>query len=130
MMVATLLAISTFTPIAGGSRDHKHGKDASLKRVEKVFGTYDPDMKPIRVVDVVMSDNMRFSPELIKVKKGEIIKIRHTNHGTLMHEYILGTAASLDEHAKMMRKSLNMKHNKPYMVHQVSLLLSSGSFLK
>ena len=120
MLVATLLSTSTSTILAGGSQDHKHGNDASFKRMEKAFGTYDPNLKPTRVVDVVMSDNMRFSPDLIKVKKGEIIKIKHTNHGNLMHEFILGTTASLDEHAKMMRKSPNMKHNKPYMVHVVS----------
>ena len=37
--------------------------------METVFGIYDPNMKPTRVVDVVMGDNMRFSPDLIKVKK-------------------------------------------------------------
>ena len=117
MLVAILLSISTSTILAGGSQDHKHGNDASFKRMEKAFGTYDPHLKPTRVVDVVMSDNMRFSPDLIKVKKGEVIKFRHANHGSLMREFILGTTASLDEHAKMMRKSPNMEHNKPYMAH-------------
>ena len=74
MLVATLLSISTSTSIAGGSHDHKHDNDANGKRVETVFGIYDPNMKPTRVVDVVMRDNMRFSPDLIRVKKGEVIK--------------------------------------------------------
>ena len=117
MLVAALLSISTSTSIAGGSHDHKHDNDANGKRVETVFGIYDPNMKPTRVVDVVMRDNMRFSPDLIKVKKGEVIKFRHANYGSLMHEFILGTPISLDEHAKMMRKSPNMEHNKPYMAH-------------
>ena len=117
MLVATLLSIFTSTTIAGGSHDHKHRDDANLKRVETAFGTYDPNMQPTRVIDVVMSDNMRFSPGLIKVKKGEIIQFRHTNHGNLMHEFILGTATSLNEHARMMRKSPNMEHNRPYMAH-------------
>ena len=34
-----------------------------------------------------------------------------------MHEFILGTPILLDEHAKMMRKSPGMEHNKPYMAH-------------
>ena len=62
MLVAALLSISTSTSIAGGSHDHKHDNDANGKRVETVFGIYDPNMKPTRVVDVVMRDNMRFSP--------------------------------------------------------------------
>ena len=103
--------------MAGGSHDHKHGNDTNLKGVEKAFGTYDPNMQPTRIIDVVMRDNMRFAPDLIKVKKGEIIEFRHINYGHLMHEFILGTVTSLNAHAKMMRKSPNMEHNKPYMAH-------------
>ena len=126
MLVATLLCIFTSITIAGWSHDHKHDNDANGQRVETVFGIYDPNMKPTRVVDVVMGDNMRFSPGLIKVKNGEIIQFRHTNHGNLMHEFILGTATSLNEHARMMRKSPNMEHNRPYMAH-VCLLYTSDA---
>ena len=75
MLIATLLSIFTSTTIAGGSHDHKHRDDANLKRVETAFGTNDPNMQPTRVIDVVMSDNMRFSPGLIKVKKGDLFTI-------------------------------------------------------
>ena len=64
-----------------------------------------------------MSDNMRFSPTRITLKVGDVIRFEHSNNGQLIHEFVLGTDAILDQHAEMMKKFPNMEHDEPYMAH-------------
>ncbi len=49
-----------------------------------------------------MTDDMRFTPERIQVRQGETIRFVVRNKGKMLHEMVLGTKASLDEHAAMM----------------------------
>ena len=70
-----------------------------------------------RTITLDMSDNMRFTPERISVKRGETVRLRVANKGQVMHEIVLGTPASLDEHAQMMLKFPTMEHGEPYMAH-------------
>ena len=70
-----------------------------------------------RTIALRMSDQMRFTPDVIKVRKGETVRLRVRNDGKLMHELVIGTKAVLDEHAKMMERFPNMEHDEPYMVH-------------
>ena len=70
-----------------------------------------------RTITIEMTDDMRFSPSHFSVKKGETLRLRVVNKGLLMHEMVLGTRASLDEHAQMMLKYPGMEHAEPYMAH-------------
>lgn len=113
-LTVTLLPLTTF---AAGDHDHSHAEDMEFDPVENEFGTYKPDLKVTRTIKVEMSDLMRFTPDVIRVKKGEVIKFVHTNTGKLMHEFVLGTPDSLSEHAELMKKFPNMEHAEPYMMH-------------
>ena len=64
-----------------------------------------------------MSDAMRFTPSLIEVKLGETIKFIIKNEGQVLHEFVLGTEATLAQHAALMMKFPNMEHDEPYMAH-------------
>jgi uncharacterized cupredoxin-like copper-binding protein len=64
-----------------------------------------------------MGDDMRFTPNRIKVKEGETVKFVVKNNGQIMHEVVLGTMKELQEHAAMMRKFPTMEHEAPYMAH-------------
>ena len=64
-----------------------------------------------------MSDAMTFTPSEIMVNQGDVIKFVHRNVGQIMHEFVLGTPESLNEHAEMMKKFPGMEHQEPYMVH-------------
>lgn len=55
-----------------------------------------------RVVDVHMSDDMRFSPESVSVAPGETITFRLHNTGKIVHEFTLGDAATQDAHGAEM----------------------------
>ena len=70
-----------------------------------------------RTIEVRMLDTMRFEPNRIDVKQGETIRFVHKNDGKLMHEFIIGTAEELREHAALMEKFPNMEHDEPYMAH-------------
>lgn len=69
-----------------------------------------------RTVDVTLSDAMRFSPSVITVKRGETIRFRVTNHGSLKHEFVLGRLAELREHAALMARFPGMEHDDPNAV--------------
>ena len=65
-----------------------------------------------RSIDITMSE-FRFGPERIEVKAGETVRLRVRNAGKIKHEMVVGDAAELKEHAKMMREQPNMLHANP-----------------
>ena len=71
--------------------------------------------KVSRTIEVAMDDNMRFTPDRIRVKAGETVRFFVRNGGKLQHEFVLGTMAELKEHAAMMRAQPDMKHAEPNM---------------
>ena len=64
-----------------------------------------------------MTDDMRFTPAWLEVKQGETLRLRIRNAGQVLHEFVLGTRADLDEHAAMMVRFPDMEHDEPYMAH-------------
>jgi len=63
-----------------------------------------------RSVEVTMSDNMRFTPSKINVKRGETVRFVVKNTGQTRHEMVIGSMAELKEHAEMMRRMPGMEH--------------------
>ncbi|QRX83393.1 plastocyanin/azurin family copper-binding protein [Glaciimonas sp. PAMC28666] len=63
-----------------------------------------------RTIHIEMADDMRFTPSDVTVKQGETIKFVVANKGKLVHEMVIGNAAELAEHAQLMRKMPDMKH--------------------
>lgn len=72
--------------------------------------------KVTRMVEVGMSDAMRFSPDRIEIKRGETIRFVVKNDGSLRHEMVLGTMHELKRHAELMRKHPEMEHDDPNAV--------------
>ena len=110
-----LFGLTSFTVFASGS--HEDGHAIEFDPVENEFGMYEPDMHVTKTIEVEMSDMMRFSPDMISVNKGDVIKFVLKNTGQITHEFVLGTPVSLDEHAEMMKKFPGMEHEEPYMIH-------------
>jgi uncharacterized cupredoxin-like copper-binding protein len=88
-----------------------HGGDAAT-----AFGHPGDAAKVARTIDIAMSDDMRFAPSSIAVKAGETVRLRVRNAGKVVHELVLGTDASLREHAAMMRAMPDMAHDDPAAV--------------
>jgi uncharacterized cupredoxin-like copper-binding protein len=53
----------------------------------------------------------------LTVRLGETVRLVIHNDGAMLHEFVLGTAKALDEHAALMVKFPNMEHSEPYMAH-------------
>ena len=70
-----------------------------------------------RTIEITMLDTMRFIPNEITVKQGEIVRLTVKNVGKVMHELVIGTKQELDTHAEMMKKHPGMEHDEPYMAH-------------
>lgn len=83
---------------------------------EEAFGKPGDPAKVTRTVKVEMYDTMRYKPASITVKRGETIKFEVVNKGKIEHEFVLGQAKSLKEHAEMMRKFPDMEHADPNQV--------------
>lgn len=69
-----------------------------------------------RTIQLLMSDDMKFSPAKINAKRGETIKFVVRNDGQMKHEMVIGSMAELKEQAEMMRKMPGMEHAEPNQV--------------
>ena len=69
-----------------------------------------------RAIHVLMSDDMKFTPAQISVKRGETIRFVVRNAGRIKHEMVIGSMAELKEHAALMRRFPGMEHDDPNMV--------------
>jgi len=81
------------------------------------FGDFNPAMTPERMVRVVMTDNMKFVPEVLHFRKDEIVKFIFTNNGELIHEFVMGSPQELERHVKLMTTKPAMEHEEPHMIH-------------
>lgn len=129
-MMKLTLAAATFSlglltfgtgAFAGGGHSHDHEAldDAWMEKTDghaSAMGKPGDPAKVTRTIAVDMTDNMRFTPEKITVKKGETIKFVVKNSGRIKHEMVLGSAKELKEHAAMMKKMPGMEHADENMV--------------
>lgn len=126
-IAAVALALSTGTAFAHGNSAHTAGQTTSpmaghmpshsAPKEQKAWGIAGDAKEAARTITLDMSDNMRFTPSQFEVKRGETVRLRVVNKGQVMHEVVLGTKNSLDEHAQMMLKHPGMEHDEPYMAH-------------
>jgi len=84
---------------------------------EHPFGRAADPRKAKRTVRVEMSDQMRFAPAELTVKRGDIVRFVPVNKGKLLHEMVLGTMDDLKKHAELMKKHPGMEHDEPHMAH-------------
>lgn len=58
-----------------------------------------------RIIEMEMSDAMRFTPDRIEVQAGQTLMLVLRNSGAIEHEISIGTAQELAEHAQAMREA-------------------------
>jgi uncharacterized cupredoxin-like copper-binding protein len=115
-ILATALLGFSLVATAHEGEDHKK-KAGPVKKEQKDWGIAGDAKAVKRTIEVTMTDNMRFTPDKIDVKQGEVVKFVIKNNGKMMHEMVIGTKKVLDEHAALMVKFPNMEHEEPYMTH-------------
>ena len=127
MKTIQLIAVSAILMGASASFAHGNAAHSAASTTSAASTAIAPEQKPWgiageakavqRSITLRMTDDMRFSPDHITVKQGETVRLRVENKGQLLHEVVLGTPATLAEHAQMMLKFPKMEHDEPYMAH-------------
>ncbi len=112
IICAALLAVSP----ARAHGDPANPRTAVVKE-QKDWGIAGDAKDVKRTITLVMTDNMRFTPDRIEVRQGETVRLRIQNKGQLQHELVIGTGQELAAHAAAMVKHPGMEHAEPYMAH-------------
>lgn len=111
LFIASALTLSLISTGAFADVGHDHAKEGTAA------GKPGNPNKVSRTIQVTMSDNMRFTPSSISVKRGETVKFVVKNAGQIKHEMVIGSIAELKEHAELMRKFPDMEHADPNQVN-------------
>ena len=111
------IAAASGAAFAHGEKAHSAKSVDYSKAEETPFGRAADPRKAKRTVRVEMTDQMRFHPAEITVKRGEIVRFVPVNKGQVLHEMVLGTMKELQEHAELMKKHPGMEHDEPHMAH-------------
>ena len=114
---AAILSLSIGSALAHGEKPHAGSAIDYSKAEHTPFGRAADPSKAKRTVRVEMTDQMRFHPAEITVKRGEIVRLVLVNKGQVMHEMVLGTMEELMKHAETMKKHPGMEHDEPHMAH-------------
>lgn len=115
--VAAALLAASAGAFAHGNETHAPKAGTPAVKEQKPWGIAGDADDARRTITLDMADSMRFTPESLRIQRGETVRLRVANKGQIMHEIVLGTQASLDEHAQMMLKFPTMEHGEPYMAH-------------
>jgi uncharacterized cupredoxin-like copper-binding protein len=113
-----LLGIVASAPSASAHGTEGHATaSGAVRKEQKPWGIAGEAKAAKRTVEIRMTDSMRFGPDRLEVRQGETVRFRIHNAGRVMHEFVIGTAEELAEHAALMKKFPNMEHDEPYMAH-------------
>ena len=66
--------------------------------------------KAMRIVNVKMSDAMRYAPTRFEFRSGETVRFIITNEGQVRHEFGIGTIEEQRAHEEMMKADPEMRH--------------------
>jgi uncharacterized cupredoxin-like copper-binding protein len=114
--LALALSLASGLSIAHGNNDHaRHA--APIQKEQQPWGIAGDLKEASRTIEVAMTDDMRFTPSTIDVRQGETVRFVVTNKGKVLHEMVMGTRQSLDDHAALMQKFPGMQHDEPHMAH-------------
>ena len=116
-LLSAVIVATSLGDMAHEGEDHSNNAAGPVKKEQKAWGIAGDANAVTRTVELKMGDNMRFAPNKIEVKRGEVVKFVVKNDGKLLHELVIGAKKELDEHAALMAKFPNMEHSEPYMVH-------------
>ena len=115
---AAALAVSSTLASAHGDEEHAAPREYDASKVEPTdFGQEGNPTKVTKTIKVDMTDNMRFTPADVTVKRGDTVKFVVQNDGKVLHEMVLGTKQAIKEHAALMKKFPEMEHADANMAH-------------
>ena len=66
-----------------------------------------------RVIEVTMTDALRFGPDAFSVSHGETVRFEVMNAGAIRHEFFIGNADAQADHEAKMVEMGGMLHDEP-----------------
>jgi uncharacterized cupredoxin-like copper-binding protein len=118
LLVGALGAAGSTAALAHGDGHAARPTPFDPAKVEETaYGRQGDPAKVTRSVSIAMNDNMRFTPSVLTVKRGETLRLSIVNKGRVLHELVLGTADELKKHAELMKRFPDMEHDEPQMAH-------------
>ena len=115
VLAGLILATTSLGLHAHGVKEH--APNQTVVKEQTGWGIAGDPERVSRSLEVVMTDDMRFTPPAVQVSEGETLRIVVRNAGQVMHELVIGDRESLEEHAELMLRFPNMEHDEPYMAH-------------
>lgn len=113
LLLTSVLAISAGAAIASGT--HSGGHDEVMK-----VGEAGDKAKVTQTIQITMKETedgkMIFTPANLQVRKGQTVKLRIKNVGTLNHEFVLDEPTKITEHKAVMEKFPEMEHDDPNVI--------------
>ena len=86
-LFAAALAVSSTFALAHGDEEHDGQRKRDPSKVEATeFGQQGNPKKVTKTIKIDMTDNMRFTPSDLTVKRGETVKFVVHNDGKVLHE--------------------------------------------
>lgn len=118
VLLAFALLISGIN-VQSQEHNHEHSDANSLsKKQQTEWGIADDSQAASRTVQIVMTDNMRFSPDSIQVQQGDVTKFVIKNDGKMLHEFVIGAKPVLDRLAVLVaRSSDKVDHARSDRIH-------------
>lgn len=116
LLIAIGIALAP-AALAHGEKPHAATTVDYSKAEPTAFGIAADPSEAQRTIRVEMRDTMRFIPEHITVREGQIVRFIAENDGQVLHEMVLGTREELDKHAELMRRFPGMEHDELHMTH-------------
>ena len=116
-IIIAALALAASLPVPAHEGAAHRNPDGPVRKEQKPWGIAGDAAAVRRTIAIAMSDAMRFTPDSIRIRQGEVVKFVVSNGGALLHEMVIGTKQELDQHAALMMKFPDMAHDEPYMAH-------------
>jgi uncharacterized cupredoxin-like copper-binding protein len=116
VLCAVVVAVAPLAYAHGEKPHAAEGIDYS-KAEQYPFGRAADPRKAMRIIRVEMTDQMRFRPAEVTVKRGEVVRFVPVNKGQVLHEMVIGTMQDLKAHAEIMRRHPGMEHDEPHTAH-------------
>ena len=117
LLLATALLAGPAAVFAHGSEAHDDAPRAAAVKEQKPWGIAGDASAARRTVSPRLTLMRSGVKRMLSLMSRVMVRLRVANKGQVMHEIVLGTPASLDEHAQMMLKFPTMEHGEPYMAH-------------
>lgn len=97
-LAAGMSLVLAFTTPAAASGDHEGGHDRGF-----AFGQPAKGAEPDRTIDIKAADTMKFQPDQIEVRDGEVVRFVVKNTGSLHHSFTLGSSKWHQHHEEEMK---------------------------